>query len=86
MKVVVALGMLLLVAVGGIFESHAQEQTRAQFCAFQNSVCVQCIGVGPTVSKEKCLATCKRRLANCNRTGCFEWIAFPTICHQKASG
>jgi hypothetical protein len=88
MRIVLALGAFLSLAIGSLTinqPAQAQAQTRAEFCAFQNSVCIQCTGVGATVPKAKCLATCRQRLADCRRTGCFKWIATGPVCHKKAS-
>jgi hypothetical protein len=74
-------GFFVSVAAAVLFAGVAEAETRAEFCATQNSFCILCSGVGSTVPKTKCLATCKQRLAACHKTGCFEWIAVPTVCH-----
>jgi hypothetical protein len=88
MKIVLAFGGLLSLTIGSLAinqPAHGQAHRRAEFCAFQNSICIQCTGLGTTVPKARCLANCRQRLADCRRTGCFKWIATGPICHQKAS-
>jgi uncharacterized protein (DUF2147 family) len=58
-------------------------ETRAEFCAFQHSVCTICAGLPATVTKATCLGTCKTRLADCQRTGCFHWNNPGPVCQKR---
>jgi hypothetical protein len=66
MKVVVAIvALLLLVAVGGISESHAQACSNQVFCSGWHAVCKRTLPPGGTPK------VCQERRAKCLSSGCY---------------
>jgi hypothetical protein len=61
-----------------------QKSSRRDFCNQQHYVCELCQGLGANVPRERCLQTCKSRLAKCLKTGCHDWIAGGPRCEPKS--
>jgi hypothetical protein len=76
-------GTLLAFSYALSVSASAQQPAWKSHCDLQHYVCEICEGVGATVSKARCLETCRNRMAKCMKTGCYDFIAGGPRCYKK---
>ncbi len=86
-SLVLGVPLAALALLASVANAPAAAPTKFQsHCQTYNSVCQRCAGVGATVSKSSCLATCRTRLAQCQKTGCYYFNVPGPRCASNTTG